>query len=288
MPQARSLVSGRLLDGHPGYWVVTPFTVTSTGATLPLLRAAGPHSDRPAAAHRTTHDPRLPRARRGTEPDERGRHPHLGRPSRLVNAWSGDLYNAFGFVQGRGPHHRQPPWPTSPGSRHRSRRVDSSGGMRPTPSSGGSSPPSPSICGCAWSTRHIATKVSRLWWPRPIPEGSQPLVTAAPSPTRRPEAPSPFQVMAFVVGIGLLVLVLEMILHWGFENDALSWWPQPHGFLYMLYVVATANLGFQGRLEPSQDGPCHARRLCPVPQLLGRATRRGRGGASPAPDGACD
>ncbi|MFN8099093.1 MAG: DUF3817 domain-containing protein [Dermatophilaceae bacterium] len=54
-----------------------------------------------------------------------------------------------------------------------------------------------------------------------------------------------FKVMAFVVGIGLLVLVLEMILHWGFENDALSWWPQPHGFLYMLYVVATANLGFK-------------------------------------------
>ncbi|MBK6888008.1 MAG: DUF3817 domain-containing protein [Tetrasphaera sp.] len=51
--------------------------------------------------------------------------------------------------------------------------------------------------------------------------------------------------MAFVVGIGLLVLVLEMVLHWGFDNDALSWWPQPHGFLYMIYVAATANLGFK-------------------------------------------
>lgn len=54
-----------------------------------------------------------------------------------------------------------------------------------------------------------------------------------------------FKVMAFVVGIGLLVLVLEMVLHWGFDNDALSWWPQPHGFLYMIYVAATANLGFK-------------------------------------------
>jgi hypothetical protein len=30
-----------------------------------------------------------------------------------------------------------------------------------------------------------------------------------------------FKVMAFVVGIGLLVLVLEMVLHWGFDNNAL-------------------------------------------------------------------
>jgi len=54
-----------------------------------------------------------------------------------------------------------------------------------------------------------------------------------------------FKVMAFLVGIGLLVLVLEMVLHYGFDNNALDWWPQPHGFLYLLYVVATANLGFK-------------------------------------------
>ena len=54
-----------------------------------------------------------------------------------------------------------------------------------------------------------------------------------------------FKVMAFVVGVGLLVLVTEMVLRYGFDNHALDWWPQPHGFIYMLYLVATANLGFK-------------------------------------------
>lgn len=54
-----------------------------------------------------------------------------------------------------------------------------------------------------------------------------------------------FKVMAVIVGIGLLVLVAEMVLRYGFDNHALDWWPQPHGFIYMLYLVATANLGFK-------------------------------------------
>jgi integral membrane protein len=54
-----------------------------------------------------------------------------------------------------------------------------------------------------------------------------------------------FKVMAFIVGVGLLVLVAEMILNYGFDNHALDWWPQPHGFIYMVYLVATANLGFK-------------------------------------------
>ena len=56
-----------------------------------------------------------------------------------------------------------------------------------------------------------------------------------------------FKVAAFIVGIGLLVLVLEMVLHYGFDNHALDWWPQPHGLLFLVYVAATANLGFAMR-----------------------------------------
>jgi integral membrane protein len=41
------------------------------------------------------------------------------------------------------------------------------------------------------------------------------------------------------------VLVAEIILNYGFDNHALDWWPQPHGFIYMVYLVATANLGFK-------------------------------------------
>ena len=58
-----------------------------------------------------------------------------------------------------------------------------------------------------------------------------------------------FRVMAVIVGIGLLLLVLELILHYGFHNEALAWWPQPHGILFILYVAATANLGFKMRWD---------------------------------------
>ena len=58
-----------------------------------------------------------------------------------------------------------------------------------------------------------------------------------------------FKVMAFIVGVGLLVLVVEMVLSYGFgmkgDDNPLHWWPQPHGFIYMVYLVATANLGFK-------------------------------------------
>jgi integral membrane protein len=58
-----------------------------------------------------------------------------------------------------------------------------------------------------------------------------------------------FKVMAFVVGVGLLLLVIEMVLAYGFgmkgEENPLAWWPQPHGFIYMVYLVATALLGFK-------------------------------------------
>ena len=58
-----------------------------------------------------------------------------------------------------------------------------------------------------------------------------------------------FKVMAFIVGVGLLILVVEMVLEYGTsmkgEQNPLHWWPQPHGFIYMVYLVATANLGFK-------------------------------------------
>lgn len=56
-----------------------------------------------------------------------------------------------------------------------------------------------------------------------------------------------FRVMAFIVGIGLLVLVLEMVLKYGFGNDVLAWWAMPHGFLYMVYLGASINLGLPAR-----------------------------------------
>ena len=54
-----------------------------------------------------------------------------------------------------------------------------------------------------------------------------------------------FKTMAIIVGVGLLILCAEMVLRYGFDNHVLDFWPQPHGFLYILYVFATANLGFK-------------------------------------------
>ena len=56
-----------------------------------------------------------------------------------------------------------------------------------------------------------------------------------------------FEVMAFVVGVGLLILCLEVVLHYGFDNDSLAWWSPIHGVLYLLYVVTTADLGMRVR-----------------------------------------
>ncbi len=56
-----------------------------------------------------------------------------------------------------------------------------------------------------------------------------------------------FQVMAMIVGVALLVLTLHMVLRYGFDNHLLDWWAQPHGFLYMVYLVSVAMLGFELR-----------------------------------------
>ncbi|GAA1152532.1 DUF3817 domain-containing protein [Ornithinicoccus hortensis] len=56
-----------------------------------------------------------------------------------------------------------------------------------------------------------------------------------------------FRVMAFVVGVALLVLTLHMVLRYGFGNHVLDWWAMPHGFLYMVYLVAVMMLGFELR-----------------------------------------
>jgi integral membrane protein len=56
-----------------------------------------------------------------------------------------------------------------------------------------------------------------------------------------------FKVMAIVVGIGLLILTVEVILHYGFHNESLAWWSPIHGALYFLYLVTTVDLGFKVR-----------------------------------------
>ncbi|HEX4817493.1 MAG TPA: DUF3817 domain-containing protein [Nonomuraea sp.] len=58
----------------------------------------------------------------------------------------------------------------------------------------------------------------------------------------------PFRVLAYVVGVMLLILCAAMVLRYGFGNPALSKIIAPiHGGLYMIYLVTVMNLGMKTR-----------------------------------------
>ncbi|MGI5160716.1 DUF3817 domain-containing protein [Microbispora sp. CA-102843] len=53
-----------------------------------------------------------------------------------------------------------------------------------------------------------------------------------------------YRVMAYIVGVMLLVLCAAMVVKYGFDNGAMVAIVGPiHGFLYMVYLVAAINLG---------------------------------------------
>lgn len=57
-----------------------------------------------------------------------------------------------------------------------------------------------------------------------------------------------FRVMAFVVGVGLLLLCAAMVLKYVWDSPTLvQVWGPIHGFLYMVYVLVTLDLGFRAR-----------------------------------------
>ncbi|MER6828517.1 DUF3817 domain-containing protein [Streptosporangium sp. NPDC000563] len=58
----------------------------------------------------------------------------------------------------------------------------------------------------------------------------------------------PFRILAYIVGVMLLILVTCIVLRYGFGIEEPSKIVSPiHGFLYMLYLVATMNLGMKAR-----------------------------------------
>jgi integral membrane protein len=53
-----------------------------------------------------------------------------------------------------------------------------------------------------------------------------------------------FRVLAYVVGVFLLLLTVGVVLRYGFGEPTLSETVSPiHGFLYILYVIAVFDLG---------------------------------------------
>lgn len=52
-----------------------------------------------------------------------------------------------------------------------------------------------------------------------------------------------FRVMAVIAGVALLILCVELILHYGFDNEALAWWSPIHGLLFIVFMLSVYNLG---------------------------------------------
>lgn len=53
-----------------------------------------------------------------------------------------------------------------------------------------------------------------------------------------------FRVIAYVVGVCLILLTIGVVLRYGFDQPRLSQTVSPiHGFLYMVYLVAVFDLG---------------------------------------------
>lgn len=71
--------------------------------------------------------------------------------------------------------------------------------------------------------------------------------TGAPSADPRAIATAlgVFRVTAILAGLAMFVLIVEMVLKYAMSNDALSWWSPVHGLIFMVFAVATANLGFK-------------------------------------------
>ncbi|MBR7743618.1 SURF1 family protein [Phycicoccus sp. BSK3Z-2] len=99
------LVPERRLDGVAGSWVLTPFVVEDTGATLPVLRgfvAEGEVAGPPPDGRRTIEGGLAPPE--GAAPVETGPG-EIGSVDTavLVNEWSVQLYNGFLFLDREDP-----------------------------------------------------------------------------------------------------------------------------------------------------------------------------------------
>jgi len=89
----------------------------------------------------------------------------------------------------------------------------------------------------------------------PEPQTETPkTVTDDENPARDAAAPglkgalARYRVLAYIVGVGLLALVAAMVMNYGFDQPQYSRIVGPvHGFLYVIYLVLTVDLGLKAR-----------------------------------------
>lgn len=99
------LVPDRRLDGVPGLWVLTPFVVDGSGATLPVVRGFVTHPGAaapPPTGGLTITGGLAPGESPSSAPVPAGQIGSVDL-SLLVNTWPGDLYNAFVFLESETP-----------------------------------------------------------------------------------------------------------------------------------------------------------------------------------------
>jgi surfeit locus 1 family protein len=107
---AQVLVTPRRLHGEPGYWVVTPLVVTSTGARIAVVRgfvtdpklALAPQPAAEVTVSGTLALGESPTGEKDGPTLPAGQLAFLDL-SQLVNRWPGDLYNAFVFATAEQP-----------------------------------------------------------------------------------------------------------------------------------------------------------------------------------------
>ncbi len=109
---AQVLVTPRLLRGEPGYWVVTPLVVRSTGARIAVVRGFVTDPAQALAPDHATQVTVSGTLAPGESPAGDGAHAGPALPdgqlaaldlSLLVNQWPGALYNAFVFATAEQP-----------------------------------------------------------------------------------------------------------------------------------------------------------------------------------------
>jgi integral membrane protein len=82
--------------------------------------------------------------------------------------------------------------------------------------------------------------------PADRPEASDP----APEPSQRDvvrKALLPYRILAWTTGVWLIALCYEMVMKYGYGVENLSWIGVVHGWVYFVYLLATANLAVKVR-----------------------------------------
>ena len=61
-----------------------------------------------------------------------------------------------------------------------------------------------------------------------------------------------YRVLATVAGIALFILIVEMVMKYGFDqtNVLTEYWSPVHGLIYMGYAASVANLGIKAAWGP--------------------------------------